>query len=245
MIVASAQTNPHQKSIEENFADHYQMINQASEHGAQLIVFPEMSLTGYVRERAQELSFSENDSRLKQLQQLSADKNIIIIAGAPITMEDSLYIGAFIIKPDHTTSVYTKQFLHTGEEVYFNASFNYNPTFNIGDETISIAICADINNPLHPENASNASTTFYVASIFYTPSGISEAYNDLSAYAKKYHMNILMSNYCGNSYDYEAAGQSVFFDKNGKMIAQLNGRDTGLLLLENTNGFWAEKAIIK
>ena len=43
-----------------------------------------MSITGYEREKASELAFSENDPKLDSLRQLSADKQMIIVAGAPV-----------------------------------------------------------------------------------------------------------------------------------------------------------------
>jgi len=130
MIFASAQTRPKRGDIESNLSDHYRVINLASKKQADLIVFPEMSITGYERENARELAFVENDKRLDKLRKLSANKNIIVIAGCPILIKDELYIGSFIIKPDNSISIYTKQFLHTGEDVFFKSSFDNNP-FNI------------------------------------------------------------------------------------------------------------------
>ena len=243
MILASAQTNPKRFDINANLNDHYKLIELAVENGAELILFPELSITGYEREKAKEMVFKHNDSRLNELRKLSAKKNIIVIIGAPIQINNELYIGAFILKPDNTISIYTKQFLHTEEEISFNASSDYNPLIEIDNERFSIAICADIKNPLHPENASNVNTTIYLASIFYTPGGISEAYENLSDYSMKYKMNILMSNYCGQSFDLDAAGKSGFWDKNGKLVSNLNDIDSGLLIVEGNDDNWIGKTI--
>jgi predicted amidohydrolase len=66
MILASAQTKPKRGDIKENLLDHYRLIELASEKGADLIVFPEMSMSGYEREKAGTLAFSENDPRLEK-----------------------------------------------------------------------------------------------------------------------------------------------------------------------------------
>jgi apolipoprotein N-acyltransferase len=63
MILASAQTKPKRGNIESNLNDHYNLIDLASQNQADLIVFPEMSITGYERENALDLAFANlNDT---------------------------------------------------------------------------------------------------------------------------------------------------------------------------------------
>lgn len=243
MILASAQTNPKRGDIESNLIDHYNMIDLASKNHVDLLVFPEMSITGYEREKARDLAFIDTDSRLEKLRQLSVDKKMILITGAPILIKNDLHIGSFIFKPDNSVSIYTKQYLHTGEEVFFKPSFDYNPVIRLGNEKISISICADIVNPIHAENASKINSTFYIASIFFTPNGIPDAYEKLSDYANRYGMNILMSNYCGQSWGLVSGGQSGFWDKNGELISNLNDTDSGLLIIEKNNNNWIGKTM--
>lgn len=47
MILASAQTKPKRGDIESNLIDHYNIIDLASKNQVDLLVFPEMSITGY------------------------------------------------------------------------------------------------------------------------------------------------------------------------------------------------------
>ncbi|TEB41142.1 carbon-nitrogen hydrolase family protein, partial [Flavobacterium circumlabens] len=112
MILAAAQTKPKRGDIGSNLLDHYRLIALAAEKGANLIVFPELSITGYERENAAELAFTKDDYRIDHLKELAVDHNITIVAGAPIQNESELYIGEFIIFPDNSVSIYTKQFLH-------------------------------------------------------------------------------------------------------------------------------------
>ncbi|MES2382011.1 MAG: carbon-nitrogen hydrolase family protein [Bacteroidota bacterium] len=238
MKIAAAQTKPIDGNIEANLAAHFHLAAKAADYGVQLIVFPELSLTGYQRESASQLAFIENDSRLDKLKSLAVDKNIITVIGAPIQIKTQLHIGTFILHPDNSTSIYTKQFLHQGEEVFFAPNFEFNPTIKLEDELISLAICADITNPLHPANASKNKTTLYVASLFYTPNGIAEAFEQLSQYANLYAMNILMANYTGQSYIYDAAGQSAFWNNKGHLITQLTSDEEALLIVTKENNQW-------
>ncbi len=244
MKVAAAQTKPIDGNIEANLSEHYRLTELAAKNEASLIVFPEMSLTGYQCELADDLSFTKNDSRLEKLRNLSADKNIVIVAGAPIKLNEQLHIGAFIFQPNGETKIYTKQFLHQGEDEFFTPNFNYNPLIELNSERISLAICADITNPIHPENASQKNASLYLASIFYTPNGIRECHEQLAAYAEKYSMNVLMANYGSASYHWEAAGQSAFWNSQGEKILQLNQDQEGLLIINWQADNYIGKAII-
>jgi predicted amidohydrolase len=243
MILAAAQTKPKRGDIEANLLDHYRLIELAVQNKAQLIAFPEMSLTGYERENADQLIFKKNDSRLDHLKKLAVENNIVIIAGAPIQIDSEMFIGEFVISPDNSVEIYTKQFLHEGEDEFFQSSFNYNPMITIENQKISFAICADIDNQLHPENACKRETDIYIASIFFSPNGIPNAYRDLQNYAQKHKMNVLMSNFSGESWGYPSAGQSAFWNNKGGLIAQMNDSDSGLLLIENQNDNWSGKIV--
>ena len=243
MILAAAQTKPTRRDIDANLSDHYRLIELAVKNKAQLIAFPEMSITGYEREHAQKLAFQKNDSRLDHLKKLAVQNNIVIIAGAPIKIDSNLFIGEFVISPDNSVSIYTKQFLHEGEDEYFQSSFENNPMVTIENQKISFAICADIDNPLHPKNARKRETDIYIASIFFSPNGIPNAYRDLQSYAEKHQMNVLMSNFSGESWGSPSAGQSAFWNNKGELIGQMNDSDSGLLLVENQNDNWTSKVI--
>ncbi len=238
MILAAAQTKPIQADIDFNLDEHYKFVKLAVKHKAELITFPELSITSYVRENAEKLAFTENDPRLFYLKKLAAEHNIIIIAGAPIKVDGDLYIGSFVIKPNNQTEIYTKQFLHSGEELFFQSSFDYNPQIKIGKEKLLLAICADIDHPEHAENACALGTTVYLPSIFFSKKGIPEAYKNLSSYAKRHSMNILMSNFGGTVWGNQAAGKSAFWNNTGELVASINHNESGLLLVKKVYNEW-------
>lgn len=243
MILAAAQTKPKRGDIDTNLLDHYNLIELAVANGAQLIVFPELSITGYERENASRLAFTKNDTRLNHLKKLATENNITIIAGAPIQIESNLFLGEFCIAPNDAVSIYTKQFLHTGEEIYYQPSFDYNPMLEIENERISCAICADIDNPKHPENARKNNSSTYIASIFFSPNGISQAHQSLQNYASQYQMNVLMANFGRDSYGSPSGGRSAFWNSKGELIAQMEDSGSGLLLVEKHNSDWTGKII--
>jgi predicted amidohydrolase len=50
IILAAAQTKPKRGDIDSNLLDHYRLVELAAINKANLIVFPELSITGYERE---------------------------------------------------------------------------------------------------------------------------------------------------------------------------------------------------
>lgn len=70
-----------------------------------------------------------------------------------------------------------------------------------------------------------------------------KAYKTLSTYAQNYSRCVLMSNYTGQSWGYSGGGQSAFWDENGHFISELNGTDSGLLLIERIDNNWTGKTL--
>lgn len=231
MKLAAAQMKAVPQYTEANIRNHIRMIDLAAEQGVGFILFPEMSLTGYERELASEMSFSVNDVRLAAFKEKAVKHTMIIVVGAPIRIETELFIGSFVFTPDGSSVVYTKQYLHEGEEKFFVPGFVNNPLIEMGSEKVSIAICADLVNPLHPERAAKKRTTVYAASIFYTPGGIGEAHEQLGSYAKKYGMQVLTANYAGSSYGLQSAGRSAYWNSAGERMGELNHAEEGLLVV--------------
>jgi predicted amidohydrolase len=189
------------------------------------------------------LAFTENDARLEQLKKLATQYQITVIAGAPIRIQSDLFLGEFCIAPNNSVSIYTKQFLHTGEEVYYKPSFDYNPMIEIENERISCAICADIDNPKHPENATNNNSSMYLASIFFSPNGIPQAHQLLQSYSMKHQLNVLMANFGGESYGSPSGGRSAFWNNKGELIAQMEDSGSGLLIVEHHDTGWDSKIL--
>jgi len=204
----------------------------AAEKGARLIAFPEMSLTGYMRENAAKFALTPEASELLPLKHAAQEMNIVVVAGAPLVVDGKFYIGSLIFTPEGKTLVYTKQYLHPGEEVAFESTFSYNPTITIEGKKITFAICADIDHPEHPDAASKAGGTIYIPSIFFSKNGIPDAYQKLRNYSKAFSLNILMSNFCGECWGTEAGGRSAFWSDKGELIASLDEKNPGLLIAE-------------
>jgi len=239
MVLAAAQINSKGGDLNENIRIHMDMIKEAAVSGADLILFPEMSLTGYEREKAEDLSFSRNDSKLYKLIQLAARHQIVIVAGAPVKLGKNLHIGAFILNPTGPVSLYVKKFLHAGEEKYYSPSTEHDPVISINGMRACNAICADIENPGHVEHAKRVNDChLYLAGIFYSRQGILSAHQLLSGYAREKSICVLMANYSGEQWGITSGGKSAFWDEKGNLIAELGEKDSALLIVEQKGKCW-------
>jgi predicted amidohydrolase len=228
-VVALAQIAVQKGNIAANIQKHLQMMELASRHDATFIAFPELSLTGYELALAREWSFDLADPRLGALKEASRQMQITAIAGAPIKRGNDLVLGSFVLFPSGTCTVYSKRYLHPGEEKVF-VPHDWNPLLIFREDILSLAICADTNNPLHARAAYENHSSIYLASVFLTPNGYAKDTAMLQQYAREYQMTVMMANYCGFTGGYEAAGGSQVIDSDGTRIAALDPGKEGLLI---------------
>src|ERR1700733_13587250 len=94
--IAAVQTTPIRGDVDANIEQHVALVSVGASAGAKVLVFPELSLTGYEMELAGELAFSEGDARLAPLADAASKHGVILLVGAPARVESGLHIAAFI-----------------------------------------------------------------------------------------------------------------------------------------------------
>jgi predicted amidohydrolase/RimJ/RimL family protein N-acetyltransferase len=237
--IAAAQLSARDGDIAFNLREHERLIRLAAAYDVRLLVFPEMSVTGYVREAADQLAFEPGDSRLDVLRRLSALYRMIFVAGAPVRLGGEKHIGSFIIFPSGTEALYTKHYLYEGEADFYSPNQDYTPMILLDGDKYAPAICFDIENPPHIAQATGAGATVYIPSIFYSEKWTDHCHRLLSSYAATYSLPVLMSNYCGYHYHTSSGGQSAFWDGGGDRLASLDKDISGLVVAVRENGVWS------
>lgn len=251
--IAAAQTMPIRGDVDANIDHHIELGHAAADRQAQVLVFPELSLTGYELDLAPELAFSERDPRLAPLVTLASATRMTLVVGAPVRMASRLHIGAFIIGPGGAVDVYTKQRLGAfpasaspdgvvppAEATVFRHG-DRNPLIHVGDNTAVVAICADLNAPSHPEEAAERGATIYLASTFIIPPDLEQDAARLRAYARRHDMVVAAANYGGPSGGLPAAGGSAVWSGRGELLAQLPEAGAGVVVAaERMNGWHPE-----
>ena len=87
ITIGLAQTVVSNGNIEKNTYHHLEMIKLASKQGADIVVFPELSLTGYELELARELAIPDEAEHFSALSQAAVNHNVVVIAGCPLKLK--------------------------------------------------------------------------------------------------------------------------------------------------------------
>src|SRR4051794_21629703 len=119
MKICAVQFQPHAGDIEANTIEHVRYIDLAAAHRADLIFFPELSLTGYEPTSAKALATTKTDPRLDVFQECSTSMRLIIGIGLPVRVADGIRIGMVWFTPDAPRREYAKQQLHDDELPFF------------------------------------------------------------------------------------------------------------------------------
>lgn len=251
-----AQTSPVRGDVNANLGEHLRLTALAASEGAQVVVFPELSLTGYEIGLADALAFSEYDLRLAHLLDAAASGSITIIAGAPVRLGNRLHIAAFVLYPDGTSALYTKHRLGAfgdsvrgdgvvppAEATVFEPG-DRNPLVRFGDNTAAVAVCADVGRPSHPQQAADRGAKVYLASMFVIPSDFEGDSSKLRRYATQHSMVVALANFGSPTGGLAAAGRSSIWSERGELLAQLGSSGAGIgVAIESSDG-WRAKTIM-
>lgn len=231
MRICVAQTRPVKGDIKNNIDSHKKLIDLAVLSKADIIIFPELSITGYEPELSKELATNKEDNRFDDFQHISNTKQITIGIGVPIKSGTGICISMVIFQPNKARQTYSKQYLHPDEEKFFVSGKN--STGLIGQKSnIALAICYELSVPEHSENAYKSGAGVYIASVVKTVNKIDLALHNLSEIANKYSMTVLMSNCVGQSNGNQCAGKSSIWSSKGLLLSQLDDTNEGILIID-------------
>ncbi len=124
-------------------------IRAAAARGAQLVVLPELVLTGYVfasPEEARAVAIPADDARL--LEWGAAGQGALVIGGfAELGSDGLLYNSAAVVGPEGVLAVYRKLHLWDREKLVFTPGLDAPPLLDTPHGRIAVMICYDLEFP--------------------------------------------------------------------------------------------------
>lgn len=174
--VASAVPTVHVADCAQNTKEIELLIAQAEGQGAEIIVFPELSVTGYTCQDLfrQQLLIDAAENCVMQILEFSRQLDIISIVGAPVVVGDLLLNCAIVMQGGKILGIVPKTFLPNYNEFYekrwFASSQDLRPQniryaghpvlvtpspqlFRTGDGAVfGVEICEDVWAPTPPSN---------------------------------------------------------------------------------------------
>ncbi|MGB5158366.1 NAD+ synthase [Desulfobacterium sp. N47] len=253
MKIAIAQINPVIGDFEYNFNLIKSFAGKAIKQNCDLVVFPELSVTGYPpRDLLEKKDFIEaNLSYLSRL--VDEIRGIGVICGFADKADEGnlLYNSAVLFENGKILHKTNKRLLPTydvfDESRYFEAGAEFAP-YSYKDKIIGIAICEDAWNDdnssgekkyhLNPVSLMIKNGANLIINISASPFHMGKQQfrqNMFGAIARKYKVPFIFANQVGGNDSVLFDGTSAVFDTNGRIIALARDFDQDLIFYDTDN----------
>lgn len=231
MRICAVQLQAKAGDLEGNLLRHLAAAEQAAAHGARLVLFPELSLSGYEPRLAGRLALRADAPVLTPLQRLCDSRNIVVGVGLPIPSTAGPRIGQVFFRPALPPLVHIKQHLHPDELSFFAAGEG--PTrLQLDGLCLAPAICYESVQPEHAAAAARAGAVAYLASVAKSARGMRDAHLHYAEVARRHAMTVVVANALGPCDDFVAVGRSAAWNAQGEPLGQLDGEHPALLWVD-------------
>ena len=234
MLVAALQMQP-AGSVEANLAKIDKAAKSAAAFGVELLVTPEMGVTGYaIWNSIPRLAETRDGPIVQLLRRMSEACKIAIVAGFPERDGAMIYNAAALTQPDGTQTFYRKCHLFGPlEKRAFAAAGSHSPIVNVGDMRASMLICYDVEFPEMVRSAVLEGANMLLVPTALPKSGsanrVSESMVPTRAFEN--HVFIIYADLCGAENGTKYQGGSVIVGPDGEYLARA-GAAEALLLAE-------------
>ena len=233
--IALCQINPTVGDIRGNEKKIVGGIESAAQAGAQLVLFPELTVTGYPPE---DLLLKEHflaDARAALERVARATRGIVALVGFPERADD-VYNGCAVLADGAVQAIYRKVFLPNygvfDEQRYFQSGPG-GALVELGDVTIGLTVCEDIWEPGPPaSDEALAGATLLVnlsASPYHAGKG-PERERMLIQRARDNLVAVAFCNLVGGQDELVFDGHSLVIDHEGSVIARASQFSEELLI---------------
>ena len=137
--IAAAQSGSRPGDLSWNIQHHLDFVEQAATQGVDLLMFPELSLTGYELPLVADLALSVDDALLHPFAVAAQEHQMGISIGLPLKADDNVRLSALTFLPDGTRIAYSKRNLFGPEKEIFTPG-NTVPIFGYQHHQVAMAI---------------------------------------------------------------------------------------------------------
>jgi predicted amidohydrolase len=231
MKIGLAQIKSIKGDISHNLEHHLALLGQLTPEEADLVMFPELSLTNYDPDIAASVALEPDDPQLDPLQAFADSIGVAVGVGLPTRTEQKPRISTVIFRPKAPKTVIHKSYLHNDEVPYFSAEQAPATLLEMG-KRVAIAICYEISVEAHYASAANGSMEVLLATVAKTADGMDRARQNLSAKARQFHVPILVANSVGTCEGKVAGGHSMAIGADGTVACALDSHEEAMLLYD-------------
>jgi 5-aminopentanamidase len=233
--IAAVQCVSHPGDIAGTVAEHAGQIQSAADSGASVVLFPELSLTGYEPELIDlhGLRISENDAVLEPIALACRRRKVHAFAGAPTGTGSLPQIGVLHFDPSGGIRVaYAKQHLHVGEVGIFSAGTS-GAVVTIAGWKLALSVCADAAVRSHATAARRAGADAYLVGALYVIGSEHRIEDQMQAVAAA-GLWAVLAQYSGGTGGGPACGLSGAWRPDGTEVVRL-GAGPGIAVVDLTD----------
>ncbi|MDC6350932.1 carbon-nitrogen hydrolase family protein [Zeaxanthinibacter sp. PT1] len=234
MKISLIQNHPFTADLNANIADHLKYAKQCADLGVELLLFPELSLTGYEPTLAAELALEKDDLRLQRLQEFSDEHHVTLGVGLPLRSPEGICISLLFFRPGLPVIAHHKQYLHPDEEPYFSSGPNL-PGIIVNGIQFGLAICYELSVDEQLQEQMQYNPAFYLTSVAKAPKGLATATTHLAQIARKYNIITGMANSVGAANGTQCMGNTAVWDSGGHILGLLNQTDAGMMVFNTVD----------
>lgn len=246
LCIAAAQSISAPGEVRANVQGHLSMVHAAARHGVQLLVFPELSLTGYEPTLVAGLVLDAQDAALAPLRDAARATGMALVVGAPVApvvAGDKPAIGALVFGGDGSAALYRKRYLHPGEEEFASAGSEDVYLRTLAGQPTALAVCADTTHPAHALAARNGGAALYACGSVISEGGYARDSSQLQGYAADLGLAVLMANHGAPTGGYVCAGRSAFWAPGGEAVVAAPGAGACLVIASRQGLAWQGRVV--
>jgi predicted amidohydrolase len=224
LVIAVAQPVCVPHDVAANAAAHAEAVRSA---GATVVVFPELSLTGYELDAA---PLAAGDPRLSVLVEACAEAGALALAGAPVDGADGRpHIAMLAVDGSGGRVAYRKMHLGAAEAKRF-AQGPEPAVHQVGDWRLGLAICKDTGDPEHADATARLGIDAYVAGMVECAEDAFELEQRAERIAGRHRVWVALASFAGpaGSGYAQTAGRSGIWAPDGTPVARA-GREPGAI----------------
>jgi len=235
--IAAAQFDAVNGNLTENINRHIELLEMAAAKGASLVLFPELSITGYCSSLLDQdkdaCAVDPAGTTLQDLQAACARLKIAAIVGAPVHGVDCLHLSSIVItRRGDIGAIYHKMYLDPDERGWFEPGIEPRQ-ITINGWNLGLGICYDSSFPEHARGYALAGADAYLCSGAF-PLGRSDFRRTIYFPARSLENTIYLafSNYVGEHDVMSYGGMSAIYGPDGQCLSDAGTAEAGLALFD-------------
>lgn len=242
MLISLYQMQPVSGDAAANLAKIAQAAEAASDMGAELLVTPELAVSGYglTPERFAEIAEGRDGEIVGALCDIAAEFQLAVCAGFPERDGEAVYNSAVVARPDGTCEFYRKGHLYgDGERACFVPGADVPPVFDLFGIRTGMLICYDVEFPEYVRTLALAGAELVLVPTALPNGEISRRVADMVVPTRAFENGIFLvyADLCGEEGTFSYSGRSAIIGPDGDELARAGTRETLLVAEMDTAAY--------